>query len=84
MRDKSRDLFDFGAILKYDVLSLDEIVELFCKVKSKIKSIYDIINFIKLKKEPMDDEAVYFDETHRVDLTYEEIKKGVISKLSKV
>jgi len=83
MRDKSRDLFDFGAILKYDVLSLDEIVELFCKIESKIKSIYDIINFIKLKKEPMDDEAVYFDETHRVDLTYEEIKKGVISKLSK-
>jgi len=32
----------------------------------------------------MDDEAAYFDETHRVDLTYEEIKKGIISKLSKV
>jgi hypothetical protein len=31
----------------------------------------------------MDDKAVYFDEIHKVNLTYEEIKKGVISKLSK-
>jgi len=82
MRDKSRDIFDFGAILEYNVLSLDEIIELFSKVESKIKSVYDIINFIKLKQEPMDDEAVYLDETHRIDLTFEEIKKEVISKLS--
>jgi len=83
MRDKSRDLFDFSAILKYDVLSEDEIIELFSKIENKIKSTYDIINFIKSKKEPMDDEAVYLDETHRVDLTFEEIKKEVISKLYK-
>ena len=82
-RDKSRDLFDFGAILKYDVLSIDEIIELFSKVENSIQSTYDIINFIKSKKEPMDDEAVYLDETYRIDLTYEEIKKEVIDKLPK-
>ena len=83
MREKSRDLFDFGAILKYDVLSENEIIELFSKVESKIKSVYDIISFIKSKKEPMDDETVYLDETHRVDLSFEDIKKEVIDKLSK-
>jgi len=83
MRDKSRDLFDFSSILENNVLNLDEVIELFNKVDNKINSRNDIINFIKSKQEPKDDEAVYFDETHRVDLTYEEIKKGVISKLSK-
>jgi len=82
MRDKSRDLFDFGAILKYNILTQNEIIRLFSKVESKIKSTYDIINFIKSKKEPIDDESVYLDETHRIDLTFEEIKKEVIDKLS--
>lgn len=83
MRDKSRDLYDFGAILEYNVLSKNEIIELFSKLNSNITSIYDIVNFIKLKKEPLDDEAVYLDETQRVDLTFEEIKNDVIDKLSK-
>ena len=83
MRDKSRDLFDFGAILEHKALSINEIVELFSKLESKTKSTYDIINFIKSKKEPMDDESVYLDETHRVDLSFEDIKKEVIAKLSK-
>ena len=82
MRDKSRDLFDFGAILKYNILTQNEIIRLFSKVESKIKSTYDIINFIKSKKEPIDDESVYLNETHRIDLTFEEIKKEVIDKLS--
>lgn len=81
MRDKSRDLFDFGAILEHDVLTQNEIIELFSKVEIKIKSTYDIIDFIKSKKEPTDDESVYLDETHRIDLTFEEIKKEVIDKL---
>jgi len=84
MREKSRDLFDFGAILENDVLNENETIELFSKIESKIKSTYDIINFIKSKKESMDDEAVYLDETHRVDLTFEEIKKDVINKLNKL
>jgi len=81
MRDKSRDLFDFGAILKYDILTTEEITEIFLKVESKIKSTYDIIDFINSKQEPIDDEAVYLDEIHRVDLTFDEIKKEVIDKL---
>ncbi len=81
MRDKSRDLFDFSAILKYDVLNEKEMIELFSKVESKIKSTYDIIDFINSKQEPIDDEAVYLDEIHRVDLTFDEIKKEVIDKL---
>jgi len=83
LRDKSRDLFDFGAILKYNVLTESEIIEVFSRIENKIKSIYDIINFIKSKKEPKDNESVYLDETHRVDLTFEEIKKEVINRLSK-
>jgi len=83
MRDKSRDLFDFGAILEHKVLSTSEIIDLFSKIENKIKSTYDIINFIKSKKESKADESVYLSETHRVDLSFEEIKKEVIDKLSK-
>ena len=81
MRDKSRDLFDFGAILEYKVLSTQEIVDIFSKVDSKISSIIDVGNFIKFKKEPKDDEAVYLSETDRVDLSFEQIKEQVIKNL---
>jgi len=81
MRDKSRDLFDFGAILKHQVLSKDEIVDLFSKVDSKIASKNDINSFIKSKKEPKDDESVYLSETDRIDLSFEEIKDQVIEKI---
>ena len=81
MRDKSRDLFDFGAILENNVLSKDEIVELFTKVDNKINSIDGIISFIKSKKEPKDDEAVYLSESDRIDLSFEDIKEQVIKKL---
>jgi predicted nucleotidyltransferase component of viral defense system len=80
MRDKSRDLFDFGAILKNRVLSDEEIVSLFYKMKSDIKNVKDIINFIKSKKEPKDDESVYIDEDNKIDLTFDEIKTKVIEK----
>ncbi len=76
MRDKSRDLFDFGAILENKILHKDEIVNLFSKVNSKVNSVDDIINFIKLKKEP-----IYLSETNRIDLNFEEIKNRVINKL---
>jgi len=84
MRDKSRDLFDFGAILEHDVLTENEIIELFSKIENAIKSTYDIINFIKSKKEPMDDESVYLNETYKIDLTFEDIKKEIITQLSKL
>ncbi len=84
MREKSRDLFDFATILEHDVFTPNEIVDLFFKIDSKIKSVDDIVHFIKSKKEPIDDEAVYLDETHRVDLSFEEIKKEALDRLSKI
>lgn len=81
MRDKSRDLFDFGSILDHKVLSNEEIVNLFSKIKNDIQTITDIINFIKSKKEPTDDEAVYLSESDRIDLSFDEIKKQVVLSL---
>ena len=81
MRNKSRDLFDFGAILEHNVLRVDEIVELFSKINSKIVSADDVVKFIKSKNEPRDDEAVYLSERDRIDLNFEEIKEQVIRAL---
>ena len=81
MRDKSRDLFDFASILEHNVLRVDEIVELFSKINSKIVSVDDVVNFIKSKNEPRDDEAVYLSERDRIDLNFEEIKEQVIGTL---
>jgi len=78
LRNKSRDLFDFGAILNQDILSIDEILDIFHKVDEKIISKDNIINFIKTKKEPKDDEFVYLNESDRIDLTFDEIKDQVI------
>ena len=82
MRDKSRDLFDFGSILDHNVLSNEEIVNLFSKIKNNVKSVKDIIDFIRSKKEPIDDEAVYLSESERIDLSFEEIKEQVIQALN--
>ena len=82
MRDKSRDLFDFGSILNHKILNDKEIVSLFSKIKSDIKNVTDIINFIKSKKEPVDDEAVYLSENDRIDLSFEEIKEKVVKALN--
>ena len=81
MRDKSRDLFDFGSILERNILCDEEIVNLFSKIKSDIQTITDIINFINSKKEPVDDEAVYLSESDRIDLSFEENKEQVIKNL---
>ena len=81
MRDKSRDLFDFSSILEYNVLDSTELIELFNKVDNKISSQEDIINFIKNKQEPKDDEAVYLSETNRINLSFEEIKDRVVKLL---
>lgn len=82
MRDKSRDLFDFGSIVEQGVLSIDEIILLFSKINSKIVSVDDVINFIKSKEEPKDDEIVYLSENDRINLKFEEIKNKVVSSLS--
>jgi predicted nucleotidyltransferase component of viral defense system len=81
MREKSRDLFDFGAILQNNIFDKDELIELFYKVNSKIASLDDIVNFIQSKKEPKDDESVYLNESDRIDLNFEEIKNEVIKNL---
>lgn len=81
MRDKSRDLFDFTSLIEHNVLSIDEIVEFFSKIDNKIVSVDNVIDLIKSKKEPKDDEAVYFSESDRIDLSFEEIKKQVIRAL---
>lgn len=80
MRDKSRDLFDFGAILEHGILSNEEMINLFTKMNPYIKNVKDIIGFIKSKKEPKDDESVYLDKVNRIDLTFEEIKVKVIEQ----
>jgi predicted nucleotidyltransferase component of viral defense system len=81
MREKSRDLFDFGAMIEHKIFSKDEIIEQFSKIKSDLTSIEKISHFIESKKEPLDDEAVYLSETKRVDLGFEGIKKEVIKSL---
>jgi len=82
MRNKSRDLFDFGAIIKNNVLSIDETIELFSKINKQIASHDAVVNFIQSKKEPLDDEAVYLSENTRVNLSFEEIKEQVIQALN--
>lgn len=81
MRDKSRDLFDFGAILEHNILSADEIIELFSKVDDKLNSLDNIINFIDGKTEPHDDEAVYLSETDKINLTFKKVQNSVIKSL---
>ena len=81
MRDKSRDLFDFWAILEHNILSADEIIELFSKVDDKLNSLDNIINFIDGKTEPHDDEAVYLSETDKINLTFKKVQNSVIKSL---
>ena len=83
MRDKSRDLFDFGAILENKLFTKDEIIELFSKIDNKINSAEHIVKFIKSKKEPQDDEAVYLSQSNRIDLNFEEIKEKIIEEVAK-
>ena len=52
MRDKSRDLFDFGAILENNIFKKDKLIELFYKIDGKMSSLNNIVDFIKSKKNP--------------------------------
>ena len=79
-RDKSRDLFDFGSILDNDIMTINEILYI-AKESKNINSKDDLINFISNKEESKNDEAVYLDETKRLDLSFEDIKRQVLTKL---
>lgn len=76
-REKSRDLFDFGAILKNEVLSTKEILEITSILKD-INSIDKLKKYILNKKESIDDEAVYLNEDNPISLSFEEIKKNIL------
>ena len=80
-RDKSRDLFDFGSILDNDIMTINEILCI-AKESKNINSKEDLRNFISNKKEAKNDEAVYLDETNRLDLSFEDIKQQVLNKIN--
>ena len=79
-RDKARDLFDFGSILDNDIMTINEILYI-AKESKNINSKENLINFISNKKEAKNDEAVYLDESNRLDLSFEDIKQQVLTKL---
>ncbi|MGE4510002.1 MAG: nucleotidyl transferase AbiEii/AbiGii toxin family protein [Sulfurimonadaceae bacterium] len=79
-REKSRDLFDFGAMLEHLVVSVEEILSVAEGLKN-IKSKEELLKFIEAKEEAKEDEAVYLDEANRLDLSFEEIKKRVVLQL---
>ena len=81
---RSRDLFDFRAILENKIFNQDKLIELFNKIDDKISSLDNIVDFIKSKKEHQDDEAVYLNESDRIDLSFEEIKSQVIGNFSQI
>ncbi len=80
-RDKSRDLFDFGAILDNEIITIDEILCISKELKN-IASKEELINFISNKQESKNDESVYLDESNRLDLSFEDIKQQVLNKLN--
>ena len=80
-RDKSRDLFDFGSILDNDIMTINEILYI-AKESKNINSKENLINFISNKKEAKNDETVYLNETNRLDLSFEDIKRQVLTKLN--
>ena len=80
-REKSRDLFDFGAILENDILTIQEIIDIASQVSS-IKTHSELYNFIKQKKEPLDDESVYLSEDSGLNLTFNDIKIETLKRLN--
>ena len=79
-RDKSRDLFDFIAILDNEILTLEEILDITLKT-SNIKSAEELYTFIESKKEPLTDETVYLSESNSINLLFNEIKSECLFKL---
>ena len=71
-RDKLRDLYDFGAILNKEILSLDDILNISTK-----------ISYLEMKIDVLDDESVYLTETNRIDLSFDDVKQSVLKQLKK-
>ena len=82
-RDKSRDLFDFIAILDNEILTLEEILDITLKT-SDIRSAEELYTFIESKKEPLNDETVYLSESNSINLLFNEIKNKCLFKLKNV
>jgi predicted nucleotidyltransferase component of viral defense system len=82
-RDKSRDLFDFGAILDNNVLSINEILDI-AKKLTKIESKESLIKYIKDKVKPLNDETVYIDEKEQFHLSFDKIQTQVIKSINKL
>ena len=57
---------------------------MFAKVDNRLNSLENIIHFVKSKKEPYGDEAVYLSETKRVELSFEAIQDKTIGFLGKL
>ena len=80
-REKSRDLFDFGAILDNDVLTINEILEL-AKKLTKIENKESLIKCINSKVQPLNDETVYLDEKEQSYLSFNEIQTKVLQSIN--
>ena len=81
-REKLRDLFDFGSIIRNEILTLDEIISISSELKF-LSSKAQIIDFLSKKKESKDDESVYLNEKDRLNLSFDEIKEKTIKLLNK-
>jgi predicted nucleotidyltransferase component of viral defense system len=81
-RNKSRDLFDLGAILDHGVLTHSEILDVTMDTKN-IDSMTKFYDFIKKKKEQRDDEMVYIDEDNPEYLIFDVIKANTLKSVKK-
>lgn len=79
-REKSRDLFDFIAILDHEILTLKEILDISVKT-SNINNAKELYTFIESKKEPLNDETVYLSEKESINLLFSEIRQKCLSQL---
>ena len=80
-REKSRDLFDFGAILDNNILSIDEILQI-AKKLTKIDTKMSLVEFINSKTQPLNDEIVYLDEKEQSNLSFSEIRTKVLESIN--
>ena len=79
-REKSRDLFDFGAILENGILTSQEIIDITSET-NVIKTPSELYAFIEQKKEPLQDESVYLSEKNGDNLTFDAIKLQTLKRL---
>jgi predicted nucleotidyltransferase component of viral defense system len=82
-REKSRDLFDFGAILDNDILTMDEILVL-AKKLTKAETKESLIKYINTKVQSLNDETVYLDEKEQSHLSFDEIQRRVLQSINRL